>query len=222
METERFFEPVYPVLLAAGSSSRLSPYDKKLLVLKSSGQTLIEHCICAARDCSLLQKPLTVVLGDEASKIRDRILPYIDDNLCSLVINPNHKEGLTSSICCGVSNLLQIAGVQGFSILLFLVDQFEISTDHFNQLVRLHRQSCAEQPITATSYQTQGFGPPVIFSSHYLKALVTLKGNHGARSIISGNQDQLQTLENPRFSGADIDTMEDVRNAANSIHPPAS
>lgn len=214
------YQPIYPILLAAGRSSRLAPHLKQLLVLKSTGKTLIEHCIEAALAGSSLQKPLTVVLGAEATRIQQQLPQFNTENGCNFIINNAHKKGLSSSIACGARHLLKFLQHQDFAILLMLVDQFELDSQHLNKLVELHRSSISKNPITATEYGNKAIGPPVIFSSNYLKELENLQGEQGAKSIISRHQDQLQTFSNPQFKGSDIDTIEDVRNANNRVKNP--
>lgn len=197
----------------------MAPHLKQLLYLKSTGQTLIEHCINAVLGCYSLQNPLTVVLGAEANRIKQHIPALIADNSCDFIINNNHKKGLSSSIAHGIEHLFQQIGDQGFSVLLLLVDQFEVNSRHLDQLMELHLKSNSKNPITASAYGENNIGPPVIFSSRYLPELTTMTEGNGAKSVISRHQEQLQTLSNPEFKGIDLDTIEDIRAKNSRINP---
>ncbi len=85
------------VILAAGASSRLGS-PKQLLAY--SGVTLLQHSIEVAR----VADAVVVVLGANA----DLIKAEIKNTTTNIIVNPDWKEGMASTIRCGLQTLLEL------------------------------------------------------------------------------------------------------------------
>jgi molybdenum cofactor cytidylyltransferase len=185
------------LILAAGSSSRLGR-PKQLLKYKQ--KTLIEHTISTVLAAGISQ--VYVVLGSDFETIRDTIshLPV------HMIHHQAWQEGIGSSIRAGISFIENENHAD--AILIMLCDQPHISGDHLNALIECYSKQ--NKSIIATGYE-QHAGVPALFDQKIFPSLKELKGDSGAKSIISKNSDDV-ILINFEQAGIDIDTPEDLRN----------
>ena len=185
------------IILAAGASRRMGQ-PKQLLSYR--GQTLLGHVIqCAiASSCS----PVIVILGANAEKIEPEIarLPI------KIVKNTEWDEGISSSIRCGITyvqeHLLNIDAV------VFLTgDQPFISAEIIEQIINIYQPT--NQLIVASNYG-KSTGIPALFTCHFFSELMELKGDRGAKKIISQYQYLVHQID---FLGGaiDLDTLENYQ-----------
>jgi molybdenum cofactor cytidylyltransferase len=183
------------ILLGAGASSRLGN-PKQLLLY--DGQTLLQHSLQVA-DASDAH-PVVLVLGAHADSIKEEI----DGISAHTVLNAEWKEGMASSIKCGVQKLVDInPNTEG--AVLMVCDQPFVSASLLNEMVHAYKQS-GKQIITCTYANT--FGPPTLFHKSIFPELLQLKGDVGARSILALNADKVELVLFPE-GNLDIDTQED-------------
>jgi len=185
------------IILAAGNSSRLGE-PKQLL--RYQGKTLIGHMTQAAIESEI--SCVIVVTGSNA--------PLVDEALQGLsnqsVYNPNWPSGMASSIAAGLTKLMKlhpnIAGA------IFAVsDQPFVSVNLFNALI--HTALEKNMGIVASEYGDT-FGTPVLFSSKYFPALLTLTGAEGAKKLVKKFADDATSIPFP-LGSVDIDTQEDYQ-----------
>ncbi len=198
---------IHAIILAAGSSSRMSPQIKQLYRHPKAKIPLLEHCLNEiTRLPNLASK--TLILGAHF----DQILK----NICfsksiEVKVNPLHEFGLGSSISCGLKTIQDAFQLSDSSaVLLILADQPEVTTDFLNCLIQYHN---GEDPnaITVSQYENGAKGPPVIFGSAHFEALMQLRGELGAKHIMQRHAEDVSTYLDPSFSGYDLDTDEDLR-----------
>lgn len=185
------------VLLAAGNSSRLGQ-PKQLLLFK--GKTLLQHSIelTAAADTTFT----VVVLGANAELLQ----PCIKDNKVHTVINKRWREGMASSIVCGVRLLKEVDNtIEGF--ILMVCDQPYVTTFLIDELIRVHRNT--GKLIVTCSYG-ETFGPPALFHKSVFKELMELTGDVGARSIIKKYPGEVEFVPFPEGI-TDVDTEADYQ-----------
>ncbi len=101
------------IILAAGASTRLGQ-PKQLL--QYQGQTLLRHAVETA--LQVIASPVIVVLG----AIKDLLQKEVEDLPAQVVYNREWKEGMASSIRCGLSALLQTSNVIDNVILIVCYD----------------------------------------------------------------------------------------------------
>jgi molybdenum cofactor cytidylyltransferase len=182
------------LLLAAGGSSRMGTC-KQLLNYK--GHSLLRHTAEIA--VSSRASMTIVVLGAHAIRLKEELaglpLEFAENGLW--------QEGIGSSIQAGVSALPStVAGV-----IIMLCDQPLVSRELLNTIIGAYRSS--GKGIVASEYAgTQGV--PALFDRSFFPALLSLNGNTGAKSLITGSPGDVHGIPFPEGS-IDIDTPADYR-----------
>ena len=181
------------LLLAAGGSGR-SGTPKLLLEL--NGQSLLRRAAEAAVTSEA--SVVAVVLGANAASLDSALknLPL------RKILNSRWKEGLSSSIRCGV----QAISREVDAALIMLADQPLISTDILNRLMGAFRTG--ERAIVASAYG-QTVGVPAIFGASVFSDLLNLTADRGAKDLIRVYGDAMLTVSVPE-AAVDIDTEEDL------------
>ena len=180
------------VLLAAGGGSRLG--GGKLL-LPWQGRPLIAHLVDAVAQTPALLS-LTVVLGYDADAVRaevERRVPELPMPV-QFTLNAGWREGLSTSLRCGLAGALAAPGGQTAGGVLFLLgDQPLVTARTLAALVRAHGEARARNsnhPATAPTYHGLR-GNPVILSPCLFPALMALRGDTGGRGILQALGDNL-------------------------------
>ena len=181
------------IILAAGSSSRLGQPKQNLLY---KGKTLLKNAIDTAS--SSLCKPVIVVLGANA----DVIKPTIENLPVSILQNEEWREGMASSIRLGITELKKIEP-KATSVVLMLCDQPFVNAESINKLV----QSQSKKGIVACAYNDT-IGVPVLFDKFYFDELLKLKGQEGAKALLTKYPDDIAKIDFP-LGSVDIDTIAD-------------
>ena len=184
------------LILAAGESKRLGK-PKQLLPYQHS--TLLEHSISCAKSVST---NILIVLGANEEAIKGKT-NLSDDQI---VMNPNWKEGIGSSIAYGIQSI-----VGKFTpckkVMILLTDQPKISNQLLGKLVLSHQNG--GKLITASNYGDT-FGVPAIFDQSLCTQLAELKNDQGAKPIIKSHISQTNFVDFPEGK-IDIDTESDLR-----------
>ena len=181
------------LVLAAGASRRFG--SPKQLV-RVGGEALLQRAV--GRATEVAGHAVTVVLGAHAAELT----PLVRQSSASVAINRHWEEGLASSLRFGVS---QLPGSTE-AVLVTLADQAAITTFDLRRLVSAWRR----QPdgVIAASYDSHT-GVPAVFPSHAFPALLALRGDVGARPVLSQLADRVLRVPMPN-AGIDIDTPEDL------------
>ena len=182
------------IILAAGSSKRLG-YPKQLLPY--SGHTLLHHVASEALKAS---NNVIVVLGSQAERIKEDM----KDLSLRFLYNEEWEEGMSSSIRCGLSGVLEYWPSVD-AVIIMVTDQPFVSSSLLEDMINQHRQ--LEKPIVACSYKDT-IGVPALFDKSLFASLLELKGQSGAKKIIGLNRDLTATISFPK-GYVDIDTSED-------------
>ena len=178
------------VILAAGASKRLGE-PKQLVML--GGETLLERAarVAQAAGCS----PVVVVVGAEYARVlRSSVLGDVVP-----VINDKWDEGMSSSIRVGV-RALTVAAADADGVLLMTCDQPAVTAKHLSQLM-------PGVEVIASHYAGKN-GVPAFFPAKYFGKLMKLKGDAGARELLTGAR--YEELDNGEL---DVDTAEDLARA---------
>ena len=155
------------IVLAAGFSRRFGS-AKQLFEL--DGEPLVRR---AARIASEVATTI-VVIPHGALAIRDalRALDIV------IVENTEADEGIASSIRAG---LAASAG----DVLLLVCDQPGVTAQHLRAL------ATTGASMAATGYGDGTFGVPAFFGSQWRADLMSLRGDTGARVVLSAHRDRL-------------------------------
>jgi molybdenum cofactor cytidylyltransferase len=187
------------LILAAGQSSRMGQ-PKQLL--KLGEKTLIQKSIETA--LAATSKNIYCVIGANASEI----LKHIKHYPLRIIENPNYKNGLSTSIKVGVTNIEQD---DMEAVLIHLADQPKITNSHLNDLIGLFLKN-PKKPV-ATAYQNS-VGVPAIFPKTYFQNLKTLTGDKGAKPLLKELSKSINCI--PFSELRDIDTPEDYKDLLDS------
>ena len=183
------------LVLAAGSSRRMGRPKQLLLV---EGRPLLEGVVAAANASSLDE--VVVVLGESALEIREGV----DLGRARVVYNPEHLEGLGSSIRAGLASL--DLGVD--RVMVILGDQPAVDAELFDSLLGL--QADSGLPSAAVLFGDL-LHPPVVLDRSLFSDLALLQGDVGCRAVIRGRPELVAALPAriSRKHPIDIDTAED-------------
>jgi molybdenum cofactor cytidylyltransferase len=187
---------IVPIILAAGESSRMGMLKP---LVEIDGETFLQRLIKILRSSKVGK--ITVVLGNRAEEIAE----YVDLSECTIVINPEYKNGQLSSLRKAILSLPE-EGVDG--ILVCLVDHPYISTHLVDQLIDAFYASKKE--IVVPVYGKKR-GHPVIFSNKMFSHILAASLEVGAREVLWNNPDKVLEL-NVNEPGVlkDIDYPEDI------------
>jgi len=176
---------VAAIILAAGTSRRLGQPKQEL---RFGGETLLERAVRIANAAGL--DPVFAVIAPDR-------LPLPGPSATAL-INPDAAEGMASSIRTGVL-AADRAGVDGAVILA--CDQPAVTAGHLRALIR-------DGGLVVASAYAGRKGVPAYFPSSVFGELLELRGDTGARGLLSSAR--AIPLANGEL---DIDTEEDLARA---------
>ncbi len=195
-------ESIGLILLAAGASTRLGQ-PKQLLQYK--GHTLIKHAIDTA--LHVIPTPVIVVLGENAHLLQNEV----SSSKVHVIINHNWKEGMASSIRCGLYDLLKVSPDID-NVILMVCDQPFVSASLIKDLIAEHEHT--KKGIIASAYKDT-LGTPVLFNKKYFNQLLDLNGAEGAKILISKYPEDVLAVSFP-LGFIDIDTVEDYEQLINN------
>jgi len=185
---------LHVMLLAAGSSSRFGS-PKQLADI--AGRPMLARTLDAVLQLER-RHPVTVVLGADA----ERLEPLVRNASAHVAFNPDHAQGIASSIRAGLAQ----APFAARGALIALADQVAVTADDLRQLVSRWEQ----QPdrIVAALYDDT-IGVPAIFPADLFAELAELQGDRGARVLLSRYPDRVIGVPMPS-AAQDIDTPGDL------------
>jgi molybdenum cofactor cytidylyltransferase len=190
------------IILAAGASTRLGQ-PKQLLTWQQ--QPMLQHMIEIAWQANT--GPMLVVLGANAHHLQ----PITNKKEAQAVFNPDWKEGIASSIRCGLEAIQQCS--QQIDAVIFMVcDQPYVTAPLLKELVKEHQQT--GKKIIASQY-ADTLGIPALFDKSLFTALLQLKGDTGAKKIMQQYSNEVQAVAFP-MGHIDIDTAADYENLQKS------
>lgn len=188
--------PVFGVILAAGSSSRLGR-AKQLLPL--GDRPVLAHTLANALAASL--DGVIVVLGHAAETIKAQI----DFGAATVAINERYAEGQSTSLHAGVAALPPDAAAAIF----ILGDQPLIGPAVHAALLAAYRRTDA--PIIQPSYDGQR-GNPVLLARALFPELLQVTGDQGARNVIRAHAAEVVAVPIPGTTPTDdLDTEDDYQ-----------
>ena len=188
--------PIAALILAAGESSRMKKL-KPLLPLE--GRTMIERVIGLFREVGIAD--IRAVLGHEA----DRLIPVLDRQGVSHVINEGYRSGMFSSLRTGAAHLQEGCG----AFFLLPADMPFVRPETLQRLIAAFRETgeVAYRP----RYQGRRGHPPLI-SAELIPAILAFDQPGGLRALLAGYEGRCVDIEcdDPGIL-IDLDTPEDYR-----------
>ena len=142
------------------------------------GVTLLEHQVRSLLGADVAE--VVVVLGHQA----DEIASYVSGRSVRYVVNPDYKDGKTTSIKAGLQGIASDAD----AILLLAVDQPR-TKDVISSVIEAHVENNAL--ITSPRYQGHG-GHPLIFSASLKSELERItEENQGIREVFEAHRAEI-------------------------------
>ncbi len=196
---------IVAIVLAAGASRRMGQAKQ---LLPYHGQSLLRRAVTAALDSDCQE--VIVVLGANAASVQSEL----SGTTAQVVINDDWKDGMSSSIRCGLATAASLQP-EASAVLLMLCDQPLIEGRSINRLVDGYRK---ERPlIVASEYESGGEvvrGVPAIFSRGVFPELARLSGTAGAKTVTTRYKDQALFVPMPE-AALDLDTISEYESAVN-------
>ena len=117
-----------------------------------------------------------------------------------IIVNDRPEDGISGSIVRAVEHVMPVNRIRG--ILICLADMPEVPQTHYNRIC------LAAEDIRSVVASTDGFSssPPAFIGRKHFPELLALKGDQGARALLSHGL-QIETTGNVLH---DIDTPEDL------------
>ncbi len=184
--------PIGAVVLAAGSGSRM-PGSQKLL-LELDDRPMVLHAIEAASEGGCHQ----VVVVYSSDEVKEAVGAATE-----LVHNPKAHTGMASSLQAGLRALRP----EMAAAVVLLGDQPLVGARTIAALLRAWRRE-GSRPAVAVAKSRQEWTPPVVLARELWDELYKLKGDAGARQILDGHPELLDTVPAPGRAD-DVDTPED-------------
>ncbi len=180
------------LLLAAGRSTRMGETNK--LLEEINGKPMVRH----TAETLLASKigHLTVVLGHEASAVRDA-LNGLD---VRFTVNNDYVEGLSTSLKTGLRTLT--GEEHGFMVALG--DMPATTTQDLDRLIAGFNPVEGRSICVATHKGKRG--NPVLFASGFAEEMSGIRGDVGARQLIGMNEEVLCEIEIGEQALIDLDT----------------
>jgi CTP:molybdopterin cytidylyltransferase MocA len=199
--------PIGAIVLAAGSSSRMSGPQK--LLLEFEGKPMVRHAIESASDGGCQQ----VVVVYSAREVKAAV-----GDAAELVHNPDAQTGMASSLKVGLRALRP--EIEAAAVLLG--DQPLVGSRTVAALLRAWRREGSRPAVAVSRKRETGetdetstgrrpdahWSPPVVLAREMWDELNALEGDAGARQILDGHPELLDTVPAPGRPD-DIDTPED-------------
>jgi len=167
------------ILLAAGESKRMGGENK--LKKKIDNEPLIKHSIQNILNSNIDE--LIVVVGYQEEIIKKLI---IKNKKIKIISNKNFKNGMASSIKEGLKHLSKKAEY----FFICLGDMPNINKKIYNNLIK----SKNKNQIIIPSYKGKR-GNPVLFNKSMKKIITNIKGDSGAKKIITMYKEKIIIFE---------------------------
>jgi molybdenum cofactor cytidylyltransferase len=187
------------ILLAAGESKRMGTNK---LSLPWRRKTVLEHCLRVLLSSEVGE--VWVVLNRQTWELGKRLrMPRV-----KLVRNPRSQEGMSTSIRKGI----QAMGQKSRAVLIALGDHPLLKANTVNALIRTYVEK--KGTIIVPVFRGKR-GHPVLFDRRYMKELLKLKKDVGARTLLERHREEVYEVHS-KSEGVvvDIDTWEEYRKRA--------
>jgi len=187
------------LVLAAGESKRMGETKQ---LLEWQGKPILQHILDTLSDSAVDE--VILVLGHEAGRISSKV----SGEKIKIIINPDYKEGMSTSLRHG----LRAMDEKAEAFLVVLGDQPGVGKEIIDRLIQSFHEFGSKKDIVLPTYRGRR-GHPVLFSRRYVEEALKLKGDVGARQVLLGHPEEILAVEvNTDAILSDIDTPQDYLN----------
>lgn len=190
------------IILAAGRSSRMQEGHHKLL-LPLGEQSVVAHVVAVTRVSQA--RPLLVVTGYRSDEIRASLAEYTSS--LAFVENPQHREGMSTSIHTGIRALQASPLFETIDgALIVLGDQPLITSQMLDTLIDA-KQGTGKLIITSLFNGKRM--SPTLFDKSLFPELLEITGDEGGRVVLERHRSDIARVEHSDESASiDVDTLE--------------
>ncbi len=187
-------QQIAAILLAAGTSTRFGEADK--LIADLNGKPLAAHTLETVASMSFAELVAVARPKDDAPELHRRL----ERRGYTVIVNNRPEEGLAGSIVRGIEHVMPIRKCRG--VLICLADMPWVPQTHYNRIC------LAAVDIRSVVASTDGFSssPPAFIGRKHFPELLTLRGDQGARALLS----QGIQIEASEGTLRDVDRPEDL------------
>ncbi len=188
------------IILAAGMSTRMQQLKQ---LVSFNGKPMLSWVMEAALASQL--KTVFIILGHESQKIIKTLALQVKRPKLQVVINPNFRQGHSSSLICGLTQALD---THHDAVMFLLADQPCINSSFINYLLdQFYKEN---KPICAPRYLGRQLNP-VIFQNTFYDKLLSIKGDKGAKQLIKAHSDRVTWVDvDQSLVFMTVDTPEDL------------
>ncbi len=188
--------PVGGVVLAAGSSTRMSGPQK--LLLEFDGRPMIKTVIEAASDGGCHQ----IVVVYSSDEVKEAVGVEAE-----LVHNPRAQQGMATSLQAG----LRAMRPDMEAAVVMLGDQPMVGSRTVAALLRSWRREGSRPAVAVARGEEGKWAPPVVLARELWDELMALEGDAGARQLLDRRPELVDVV--PTLDRLDdVDTPEDYAN----------
>jgi molybdenum cofactor cytidylyltransferase len=189
---------VAAIVLAAGRSTRMAPYNK-LLIPDRAGKAMVTRVVDNVLSSGA--RPVLVVTGHRADEIRDAI----GGRPVSYVHAPDHADGLSASLRTGIAAL----GEDVAAAIVCLGDMPLVTGRIIDRLLAAYDPDEGRCIVVPTHGQKPG--NPILWDRRYFPEILALSGDSGARSLLKRHMENVAEVEIGEDSVLrDFDTVESL------------
>ena len=198
---------VAAVVLAAGKSTRMAPYNK-LLVADRAGKTMITRVIDNL--LSSAARPIIVVTGHRAEEIRAALA----GRPVTFVHAPEYESGLSASLKVGIS-----AVPAASSAAIVCLGDMPLVTGRIIDGLTAAYDADEGRTIVVPTHQGKP-GNPVLWDRRYFPEILALSGDSGARMLVGRHMEHVAEVEIGEDSVLrDFDTVESLASLPQRLRP---
>ena len=198
---------VAAVILAAGKSTRMAPFNK-LLMTDQAGKPMIARVV--DNILSSRARPLIVVTGHRGGDIRDALA----GRPVTFVDAPDYADGLSASLKSGIAAVPATVT----AALVCLGDMPLITGRLLDRLIDAHDPLESRAIVIPTHHGS--IGNPILWNRRYFPEILALQGDAGARALLHRHMEHVAEIEvNDDSVLRDFDTVESLATLPPRLRP---
>lgn len=195
------------VVLAAGKSTRMAPYNK-LLLTDGTGKPMIARVIDNL--LSSAARPILVVTGHRADDVR----AALGGRPVTFVHAPDYATGLAASLKAGIAAVPESAA----AAIVCLGDMPLVTARVIDRLIAAYDADEGRTIVVPTHQRRPG--NPILWDRRYFPEILQLSGDGGARGLLKQHMEHLAEVEvGDDAVLRDFDTVDSLATLPHRLRP---